>query len=219
MKLFYISVLSLLFFACTEDPSDEVIDTQDPEEIYEQVDQVFEGPKFDNPKHLEILEKLNVCEMNAGDSSLIADCSPSNFKIIPFRSDKTVEQAFILETKAGIVLKGGSFPLPVRHVIVFEEEAGEYVKVNGFRGELLEMYKTESGIKGLNIVFYLAEHDVASLCSFEWENNNYTFKRVEAIDYGEGFKAVKAEHQEEVNNDMYNDLIQAKLIFNEKSSI
>lgn len=219
-KLLFFAGVSLLIFSCDDPKSTDVPeDVNEVEDIYESVEQEFKAGPFENPKHLEILNKLNVCEEHPGDSSIIAECSPKNFKIIPFRTDKNVEQAFILQTVAGIVLKGGNQPLPLRHIIVFEEENGQYVKVNGFRGELVNTYKTNTDIKGLEISFYLPEYEIITICAFEWDNGRYSFDRVVGIDNGDGMKAVKAELQEQVNNDMLNDLMSAQLIFNEKSSI
>ncbi|MFT5861104.1 MAG: hypothetical protein ACI865_003223 [Flavobacteriaceae bacterium] len=173
----------------------------------------FSKKDFENPKHLEIIKELDVCLMLDQDSTVFAVCSPENFRIIPFKDGADIKDAFILQMKAGIVLKGQKLPLKERNIVVFEREAGELVKVNGFRGDMTAMRPGDSGAQDLVITFYSDLDETFFDCIFKWNGKRYDFKFVEALDYGEGYRAVKESIMDSLSKEIYTDLMQNALIF------
>lgn len=217
IKYFIALTTILVLAACTDDepdvkdPNDSV---ENPEDDVEIVTPDFMGDKFENPVHLDLLKELDICDVIEGDStSYFAACSPKNFEIIEYKGKGTVEDAFILHTKAAIRLKGQDLPLPVRHVLIFERENGALVRVNGFRGELNGMRDGEDGVKELIISIYLKDDDSVFDCLFKYEKGKYSFKSVEGIDWGEGLRPIKANMKDSISADIYNSLMTAQLIF------
>lgn len=214
MKIFTLLGMILLF-SCNNTEEKTII--QEPEisvlDVIEDQTNNFSEIRFDNPIHLELLKELDICEMTASDSSLVATCSPENFKIIEFRSDKDVKDAFILQIKAGIQFKGQDLPLPVRHLIVFERENGQLVRVNGFRGDLIANTDGEGSAKDLLIALYLNSDETLFHCLFKWEDGHYSFESVEGLDYGDGIRTLQPELKDSLSNQIYNDLMNGNLIF------
>ena len=211
-KLFYISILLSVTIACKSDP---VVDEGgiDSVVVAEYQTTTFEdtiGFKID--RHLELLDELNICEM-VDSFPLVANCSADNFKIIPIQGDDELESGFILQTKAGIVLKGANKPLPpVRHIFVYIRENGSLTKVNGFRGDLIA---TQDGEKGKDIVLalYLKEDVTLFHCLYKWDGERYSFESVVGLDWGDGVKTLKEDTKDSVSNDIYNAIMDSKLVF------
>ena len=109
--------------------------------------------------------------------------------------------------------------LPVRHLIVFERENGELVKVNGFRGNLIERIASPSGVDDLIIRFLMKQEDENGKivdawfnCLFQWDGTRYNYNsvlRIEGVNWG---GAVKPEFQKETSADVYRDLMDGELI-------
>lgn len=208
-KLFVITLgLLFAFSACKDDPEVEV----DPDsEVIDDFN--FDDKKFKDPLHLELLKELDICELEMTDTSMYAPCSPEYFQIYPFRSDKSVKDAFILYVKAATPLKGRPLLLPVRHVIVFERENGELVRTNGFRGEMVELREGKNGIKDLVVALYLTGDETLFDCLFKYKDGAFKFESVEALDWGEGIRNVKESMKDSVSNQVYRDLMEKQLIF------
>ena len=172
----------------------------------------FSDDAFDNPKYLEILKELDICVLN--DSlGLIAECSPKNFKIIPFKNNVPIEDAFILEVKAGVMLKGSNEPLPpIRHIIVFERENGELIQVNGFRGDLIAKDVGKEA-NDLIMALYVKADETLFQCKYVWNGDKYEFKSIEGLDYGDGVMTLSESTRDSVTNEIYGSIMQSNLIF------
>ena len=60
----------------------------------------FEGSKFENPVHLEILQELDVCTMTNQDSTLVASCIPENFNVMNVRKEgNDIKDFFALQIR------------------------------------------------------------------------------------------------------------------------
>jgi len=205
--------LSLGVVSCSE-PEVTVDPVTEDEANIESMITTFDDGKFPDPMHLKLLEELDICEMVRSDSSFVAECSPENFKLIEFKNGANIEDAFILQQKSGIVLKGGQLPLPVRHLIVFERIDGQLVRVNGFRGDLIEMSSGEKG-KNMLLALYVKEDDVLFHCKFIWDGERYSFDRVVAMDLdrNENLRVIKEEVRDSVSKEIYTSLVANHLIF------
>ncbi len=212
--------LSLIIFigilaACSAEPKGEVIDPEIDMEVISTITN-FNDTEFKNSEHVELLRELNVCEFKSADSTYFATCTPDNFKFLEYKNEAKVKDAFILEMKAGIFPKDQEIPLPpVRHVVVFEREGGELVRVGGFRGDLIEMRENSvSGAKDLLLGLYDTDDGgVLFYCWFEWNGSKYLFKEIEGLDFGEGPKPLKEEVRESMTQEIYQTLLAKSLIF------
>lgn len=207
-----IPITLFVIASCGDDIKKKPIEQKDPE--IEVITPDFKGEKFSNPAHLELLKELNICDVIDSDStSYYAACSPKNFELLTFNEKKDVTEAFILQTRSAIRLKGQDASLPVRHILIFERENGSLVRINGFRGELIAMEDGKNGMKELMVAIYLKEDDTVFNCLFKWKDNKYSFDSVVALDWGEGMKPLKANKKEEVSAEIYTSLMAANLIF------
>lgn len=214
MKHFLLYLLTaFLLFSCDSEVSDSKPTDKVGEKSQIEVQETdFSANEFDNPKTQAILEELDICVLK--DSlGLIAECTPQNFRVIPFKKGAAIEDAFILEVKAGIRLKGSGAPLPpVRHIIVFERVNGELVQVNGFRGDLIAK-DTGKDVNDLILALYVKADETLFQCRYEWNGDKYEFKSIEGLDYGEGVKTLSEATRDSVTNEIYGSIMQSNLIF------
>lgn len=203
-----------IFAACSVEP--EVDNLKPKEEAYfEGITTSFEGEKFKSTVEEELLEELGVCEFESADSTYFATCSPENFKITSYKNEGSMKDAFILEMKAGIFPKNADRPLPpVRHVIIFEREGGELVKVGGFRGNLIgKRPNTTSGAQDLLMALYDTDDETLFHCVFKWNGGKYEFHSIERMDYGDGFRTIKGKEKLETTQQIFQQLRDKSLIF------
>lgn len=207
-------ILSGILAACNAEPTADGIDPIIDEDIVSTITD-FSDTEFKNPVHVDLLRELEICEFKSADSTYFATCSPENFKIIEYKDDVSVKDAFILEMRAGIFPKDQKVPLPpVRHIIVFEREGSGLVRVGGFRGDLIEMRKNKSGVNDLLIGLYDKDDGgVLFYCWFDWNGSKYEFKEIEGLDFGEGPKPLKEEMRESMTQEIYQTLMAKSLIF------
>ena len=219
MKYLPFIFAAAFLFSCGEDPEEKVepdfdgpVDARDD---FQEVDQDFNSGEFKNPTHLKLLKELDICVDLPQDSTSYATCDPKNFQILEFRDDKPVEDAFILVIRAVRMLPGGRGILPDRVVQVWERENGELVNVNNFVGNLIAMRPGEGKIKDMVLQLNDPVDDASYDCYFKWDDSQFQFDQVMAIDFhdGKGPKAVKEEMIESVSKDVYNSLVERKIIY------
>lgn len=212
-NFFLLTIIGLILVSCQADPEPEK--QQGTDEQTTDVDNQttdFEGNDFTDQGDLELLKELNICALN-DSMSIVADCSPDNFKLVPIFPDKPKKDGFLLLVKSGIVLKGETRPLPpVRHIYAFVRENGELVKVNGFRGDLIASRKGEKG-NDIVLALYLKEDETLFHCLYKWDGEHYSFESIEGLDWGEGVKTLKADMKDSVSNEVYNSIMASNLIF------
>ena len=177
------------------------------------IETLFDKTYFDTELEFSILKELDICDTTKVEGSLCAPCSAEHFKFTKYNNNKSLKDAFLLQVKALTVLKNQEAKLPMRHLIVFEREKNELVKVNGFRGNLIATRESKSGIKDLIIRFYIPEDEAFLNCLFVWENKSYHFKTVEAIDGGGGFGRVKEAVKDSVSKIVYQSLMDNTMLF------
>jgi hypothetical protein len=205
----------MLLVACGADP---VGKEKNVVAKFEDTRTTFDEKEFKNPIHIELLRELNICEFMSPDSTYFATCTPENFRIIEYKSKGSVRDAFILQMKAGIFPKDQEVPLPpIRHLIVFEREGGKLVRVGGFRGDLIEMRKSDSGAKDLLVGLYDMDDETLFHCLFKWNGKRYEFDCIERLDYGEGLKVFSRSLSEkeklELTQQIFTQLKDKSLIF------
>ena len=207
--------ISTLLIACGGDQEGK------PKELipqFEDATTTFDDKEFKDPIHLELLRELNVCEFTSPDSTYYATCISDNFKIIEYKTKGPVRDAFILQMKAGIFPKDQPSPLPpVRHLIVFEREGEKLVRVGGYRGDLIEMRRSDSGAKDLLVGLYDTDDETLFHCLFKWNGKKYEFDCIERLDYGTGLRvfatSLSEKEKAELTQQIFQQLTNKSLIF------
>lgn len=177
------------------------------------IENLFDETTFPDPMHEKLLRELNICDSVRIEGSPVSPCAPNYFKIMPFYEDRDINDAFLLQIRALATLKGQIDPLPMRHLIAFERENGTLVKVNGFRGNLIERRTSDSGVDDLVIRFYIPEDGAFLNCLFTWNGDQFKFQSVEAIDGGGGTGAVKEALKDSISKEVYQSLMLNGMLF------
>lgn len=213
-RIVYILLGSLYLYSCTSDPIVED-DVQDGPQVGDvtNIETLFEEKTFPDSKHRKLLLELGICDSLPIEVTGCTECTPRNFKFFQFKPKEKIEDAFMVQIKAETILKGETLPLPIRHLLVFERENGSLVKVNGFRGNLIAMRESASGVKDLVVRFYVAEDDVFLNCLFQWKDKKYSFTSVEAIHGAGGNGPVKAEFKDSISTVVYQSLMTNGMLF------
>lgn len=223
MKITLLAFSALfILFACTEN-EDEITDQPEVHApgVATEFETLFSDTTFANVKHSQLLKELQICIQNAdSECPRCAVCSPNFFRIFKLDKEKDVKNFFALQIKSLTILKGQEFALPVRHLIVFEREKGELIKVNGYRGNLIETISSQSGVDDLVIRFLMKQEDEESKeienvhfnCLFKWDGKRYNFESVERIEGSNWGGPVMAKHKKETSAEVYRDLIAGELI-------
>ena len=138
-KCLYLLVLLLAVVSCKDDEEKvkEPVSTELKVGDVTNIETLFDQAYFDSELEYNLLKELDICDTMEVEGSACAPCSAKNFKFTKFNNNKGLEDAFLLQVKALTVLKNQEVKLPMRHLIVFEREKDELVKVNGFRGNLI----------------------------------------------------------------------------------
>lgn len=214
-KSLYLFVLLLIVFACKDEEKEVKENTETGLKVGDitHIETLFDKTYFDTEKEYNLLKELNICDTTKVEGSICAPCSAENFKLTAFNNNKDLNDAFLLQIKALTILKNQTQKLPMRHLIVFERENDELVKVNGFRGNLIATRETKSGIKDLIVRFYIPEDEAFLNCLFEWSDKKYHFKSVEAIDGGGGNGSVKEEFKDSISKIVYQSLMDNSMLF------
>lgn len=223
MKIKYSVFTALLFlFSCTnvEEADRPATEINSPGKSTP-IETLFDAVAFDNPEYLELLKELNVCMQEPDlDCPRCAVCSPRFFAFHNLKPGGKVKNFFGLQIKTNTILKGQEFALPVRHLIIFERENGELVKVNGFRGNLIEKIESTSGVDDIIVRFLMKQEDEETKevedvwfnCLFKWDGVRYNYESVEVIEGKNWGGPVKPEFKKETSADVYRDLMDGEFI-------
>jgi hypothetical protein len=184
--------LLVSFTACKNEPKElpEVnIDNQEVEKE-KNIEILFDEFKFSDPKMLDLLYELKICDANQKDlnNAIQPACNPKFFHVLPFIEKEKIENAFIL------VIRSGVHDWPLRRALVYQREQGKLVLVNTFIAHLIGMRKSTSGHDDLVLQFF-DEYENRLQCLFKWKENRYQYVRVEKI---EGSN-IKKELQDSMN--------------------
>jgi len=178
------------------------------------IETLFDGEKFDNPKHIELLKELKICSEFQKDTSnyLEPACSPQFFRIFPMCDNLPVENAFMVQIKSKV---GG---IKLRRLVTFVREKGELVKVNTFVANLIGTRKSPSHYYDLILRFNdNVDGDIIFYNTiFTWNGNKYEFKSAETIEgtdeNGPWRQRIKQEFKDSVSRDIYNTLVKNEMI-------
>lgn len=202
-----------LFLSCDNEEEPVVVS----EVHFDNIETIFAPGEFSDSVKVQLLEELRMCDSRIPQSDtsyMYAPCAPSNFKFLSFNEQKELKNSFMIQIKALSVLPGSQgVPLPVRHLMIFEREAGQLVKVNGFRGNLIGWRNGKEDEKDLMIRFYIPKDETYANCTFTWNGGKYDFASAISVDWGQGDMDIKPDVRDSVSNMIYTDLINNSLLF------
>jgi hypothetical protein len=185
-------LIFIVFSACKDEPKDlpmNIIDNQDVKNE-KNIEILFDEVKFSDPKMLDLLYELKICDANQKDlnNAIQPACNPKFFHVLPYIENEKIENAFIL------VIRSGVHDWPLRRALVYQREQGKLVLVNTFVAHLIGMRKSDSGHDDLVLQFF-DEYENRLQCLYKWKENRYQYVRVEKI---EGSN-IKKELQDSMN--------------------
>ncbi len=161
MKIKFIVFLSLLlFFACKNDgnklsnengtsnslqtknkqiDADSLMQSKDTKEYYTNadttvVDMLFSPEGFNDKKYYELLIETRLCDpsYDKNNPEGKTPCSSRLFKFYPYNHKRDIEDAFMLQVKAGVN------NYPYRRLLIFVRENGKLILMNGIVGYLVK---------------------------------------------------------------------------------
>lgn len=105
----------------------------------------FSYQGFDDKKYYELLIETRLCNPNfdASNPDRSTPCSSKFFKFFSYNHKREIENAFIIQVKAGVN------NYPYRRILIFVREKGELVLMNGIVGYLVERIPQENDIDDL----------------------------------------------------------------------
>jgi hypothetical protein len=106
---------------------------------------VFTNSGFDQALKYELLIESRICNPKYNDSvnDGSVPCSAKFFRFFEYNPKRSLEDAFMLQVKAGV----NNFPY--RRLLIFERERGKLVLVNGITGYLVSQVKKDNDFDDL----------------------------------------------------------------------
>ncbi|HLW39929.1 MAG TPA: hypothetical protein VKX31_06035 [Brumimicrobium sp.] len=164
-----IMVLAFLFFSCSnndgkstsdekevgkeivsptnEDQNDlEASDVLGESKILQKAEaDVFSQMGFDDKVYYELLIETRICDptFDAETNHQTTPCSSKLFNFFPYNHKRKIEDAFLLQVKAGVN------NYPYRRLLIFVRERGQLVMMNGITGYLVKRIPQENEIDDL----------------------------------------------------------------------
>lgn len=202
-------ILFFLLFSCKNEIEKEKIVKEDElineDKNKESIEVLFDETKFDDKSELEILKELGkgICNpLEKDEENYISPaCSPKFFKIMPFKEDAPLKDAFIL------LIKSKVHGFPLRRVYVFQRENGKLIKVNSFVANIIEKRKSTS--KHDDLILRFSDEDQNHFnCLFSWKTNHYEYQKVEQINDAN----IKVTYQDSMNVEILKVLESNKML-------
>jgi hypothetical protein len=196
INLLYI-LLFFVLFSCKsgeENKNDEKenIEIQEKIETQENIEVLFDENTFEEKESITLLKELGagICIPLEKDEEnyLKPACSSKFFKLMPYKNDAPLKDAFLLLIKARV------HDFPLRRVYIFQRENGKLIKVNSFVANIIGKRKSKTVYDDLILRFSDVDKNHFN-CLFVWRNNHYEYSGVEQINDSN----VKAEFQDSMN--------------------
>jgi hypothetical protein len=192
IKFFPLVMILFILSACKDETKALPIEVDDNQEVKAEknIEILFNEVKFSDPKMLDLLYELKICDPNQKDlnNAIQPACNPKFFHVLPFIENEKIENAFIL------VIRSGVHDWPLRRALVYQREQGKLVLVNTFVAHLIGMRKSASRHDDLVLQFF-DEYENRLQCLYKWKENRYQYVRIEKI---EGSN-IKKELQDSMN--------------------
>jgi hypothetical protein len=114
------------------------------------VETLFSSSGFDDKKYYELLIETHLCNPNYDPSKKdkTTPCSARFFQFYPYNHKREIENAFLLQVKAGVN------NYPYRRLLIFVREKGDLVLMNGIVGYLVERISRPNDIDDLIVAVF-----------------------------------------------------------------
>lgn len=133
MKIFIFIATITFFFSC-ESGQKEKQKSDDFRSEITKVSTLFDQTSFDKKIKYELLAETRICQPFYTDSMApgVVPCTPKHFAFYEYNHKRELEDAFLLQVKAGVN------NYDYRRLLIFTREKGKLVQMNGVNGYLVE---------------------------------------------------------------------------------
>ena len=144
MRIFIILAISTFFFSCkpekneNDQPEDFKSDTTKVTTLFDQI-------SFDEKIKYKLLAETRICQPFYTDSMAPGQvaCTPKHFAFYEYNHKRPLEDAFLLQVKAGVN------DYDYRRLLIFTRESGKLIQMNGINGYLVEKHSRPNEIDDL----------------------------------------------------------------------
>jgi hypothetical protein len=128
-----IFVAGIFFFSC-ESEKTKTPESDDFKPVVTKVSTLFDQTSFDEKLKYELLAETRICQPYYTDSMPpgVVPCTPKHFAFYEYNHKRKLEDAFLLQVKAGVN------NYDYRRLLIFTREKGKLVQMNGINGYLVE---------------------------------------------------------------------------------
>src|SRR5690554_2526658 len=114
------------------------------------VETLFNSSGFDDKKYYDLLIETHLCnpQFDGSKNDGTTPCSARFFEFYPYNHKREIEDAFLLQVKAGVN------NYPYRRLLIFVREKGKLVLMNGIVGYLVERIKQPNNIDDLIVAVF-----------------------------------------------------------------
>lgn len=181
----------LVFFSCKNDIDD--IENQNtssdpsaissegiinkPKEYENEIEVVFQDNKENTTIENKLLQAVNLCNPAQKDMNnyLSPACDSKFFKVLPIINAKSIEDNFLVVCRTGV--QG----FPMRRVLVFTKENGEYAATNTFMADLIGMEKSKVSEYNDLILQFMDPDENRFECRYKWREGRYSYDKAMKI--------------------------------------
>lgn len=144
MRILIFFITGLFFFSC-ESQKTETNKNADFKTEVTKVSTLFDQTSFDEKLKYELLAETRICQPFYTDSmpAGVVPCTPKHFAFYEYNHKRGLEDAFLLQVKAGVN------NYDYRRLLIFTREKGKLVQMNGINGYLVEQRTTPNEIDDL----------------------------------------------------------------------
>lgn len=133
MRKLTIIIFGFLLFSCDTTEDKNSTKEEFKSEITE-ISTLFDETSFDEKLKYELLAETRICQPYYSDTMPEGrvPCTPKHFAFYEYNHKRELENAFLLQVKAGV--NGYNY----RRLLIFAREKGDLVVMNGINGYLVE---------------------------------------------------------------------------------
>ncbi|MCO5268279.1 MAG: hypothetical protein M9897_05235 [Brumimicrobium sp.] len=115
-----------------------------------EVEMRFAKQGFDKAIYYNLLVETNICNPQYSDTVTdgSSPCSSKFFKFYPYNHNRPIEDAFLLQVRAGVN------KYPYRRLLIFVREKGNLVLMNGIIGYLVKRIPQENKVDDLIVAVF-----------------------------------------------------------------
>lgn len=151
--------------------------TLKPKEYEEEMEIVFQDNQPNTSLDNKLLKAVNLCNPDQKDlkNYMVPACDAKFFELFPLISKETMEDNFLVLCRSGV------HGFPMRRVLVFVKENGQYVTTNTFVADLVGMEKSKTSEYKDIILQFMDTDENRFECRYKWREGRYAYDKVMKI--------------------------------------